>query len=280
MDATTGPADVGSVITRTRKSGRGSLVLCSVAGIACFAAAGVYSSKDVRAQGNLQNYLRGAISCCTARQLAPFAHDPRAPETLIRMLDTPVDEPYWENTVLALGVLAPYREDLAEHFVEFAYTPDAFGATWGWSGNHVPVRNGGRVSVRISASDWNVVISEGLFAAKMRGLVACGNLLNHLSRADSKAAAPASLTTLREATDPAFWQTHVRWKSVPHFADDTERNCALAGEAVKALAFSGFPEAEAWLNHMRDVVNPRDPVLKESLEEALCIENPSCSKRY
>jgi hypothetical protein len=85
---------------------------------------------------------------------------------------------------------------------------------------------------------------------------------------------------LREATDPEFWQKHVQWKSAPHFADDAERNSALAGEAVKALALSGFPDADAWLHHMRDVVNPQEPLLKESLEEALCIENPSCSNRH
>jgi hypothetical protein len=276
MELATGTAATLPAVVHRKMPGKAFLILLSLL-ILLLMSAGIGLVAGV--PRSLPKYLRGAVSCCTARQLAPFADDPGSLAALTKMLNNTTDQPYWENAVLALGVLAPYTENLAEHFLEFVSTPDEFDANWEWSGDRVPVRRGHRGTMSASARD--VPISEGLFAAKMRGLVACGNLLNRLSRTDNKAAVPpASLERLIERTDPEFWQENVRWRSAPHFADDQERNSALAGEAIKALAISGFPAAETALHQIRDTASPKDPLISQSLNHALlCIQNHSCTDK-
>lgn len=221
--------------------------------------AGLYSYRaSHEPEAALAAYLRGTISCCTARQLEPFAANPESPAILIQILSNPVDEPYWDNAVLALGVVAPYSDDLATRLLEFVDTPGVFAAVG------KPVRQSNAAKGRIVA---DAEISEGLFAAKMHALVACGNLIG---RAGGETKDSASLDTLIAGTDPAFWQGRIQWRSIPHFASDEERNAALAGEAVKALAASHLPQAEKRLLYLRDTVRPTQPLLRESLEQALC----------
>jgi hypothetical protein len=266
-DLRTNLAGAAATITPPENRGRRHFFLFpGLLVIGCLTALSVYSYRVNREpEAGLEGYLRGAISCCTAHQLERF-FDSRSLAALSQMFRNPVDEPYWENAVLAVGVLAPYSDELAKRLLEFVYTPDVFDA-WEWSANRVPVRPARVRDLR------EVDISEGLVAAKMHGLVACGNLLG---RARGKIQAPGPLEALIAGTEPDFWQQRILWKSSPHFASDDERNTALAGEAVKALAASHLPSAQLRLAYMRDVVRPREPLLRESLEQALCGQSSSC----
>jgi hypothetical protein len=218
--------------------------------IGCVVVVGLYSYRgNHEPEPGLATYLRGAISCCTAHQLEPFAN-PESPAILSQILANPIDEPYWPNAVLALGILAPYSDDLAARLLDFVDTPNVF-----------PAAAGKPVKLVFQAE-----ISEGLVTAKMHALVACGNLL---SRAPGKTDSPA-LDTLINGTDPAFWQGRIQWRSTPHFADDEERNTTLAGEAVKALAASHLPAAKQRLVYLRDTLRPQQALLRESLDRALC----------
>jgi hypothetical protein len=188
------------------------------------------------------------------------------------MLKNPADEPYWRNDIAAIGILAQYSDKLATDLLLFVSTPDGpekFGA---------PFRS---IVLGVSAKGGlsrDIPISESLVEAKVQGLVACGYLLSHM--AEKSSVQPSALQTLMEGTAPDFWRGRIQWKSDPHFAGDDERNTALAGEAVRALAVSRLPEARDYLLYLRDTVRPQNTLLRESLEEALCYDSEEiCSAK-
>jgi hypothetical protein len=74
-------------------------------------------------------------------------------------------------------------------------------------------------------------------------LVHLPTLLGFVAAQDDRA-----LQFLLEGTAPAFWERIHRWFVV----DRVERAEALAGECVKGLAYTRKPEAEAFLNELRD----------------------------
>lgn len=222
---------------------------------------GVFYAYRVRREpeSELQEYLRNTASCCTPHQLRQFNGQSSALPAVYEMLANPLDEPHWRNDLTALGILSHYNENLARHLLQFvctADTPDTIGRA------HKLILG---VSERNEPSD--VGISDGLVEAKLGALKAVGYLL---SQAAAKNATPVSLETLVEGTSPAYWQRCVRWKSEPHFADDEERNAALAAESIRALAITNLPAARNHILEMRGQLRNDQPLLREALDQAVC----------
>jgi hypothetical protein len=216
-----------------------------------------FTAGQTHGKSSIAHVVKNASDCCSWAELSSYVGDASAVNTLMTMLRERADDAHWSKAILALGLIAPYSENMAVKLMGFLEAGSSFEQCM--NERSVPAPSGVQTTIAVTP------IESELAEAKVQVPLAVGHLLSHSKEKNRSQV----VETLQKGTDPAYWRGRIRWTNEELFATQEELSLVLATQCIKGLAHSNLREAKEFLRALRSKPPVRDTGYLATLDASL-----------